>query len=147
MEKSMNEKKIMEVLKLRKEIKEKLEEIDKLVGKINAIIYIEEMIKKENEKEKPLDLTNHAPQILREFFKKKKEESTYTATDLYEVLEMSEKKFKEKIKLAIEGLFKEIKIEKERYKEIKEVIAGLCLAEEKIKKWFPDIFKEKNEKE
>jgi len=47
----MNEKKIMEVLKLRKEIKEKLEEIDELVGKINAIIYIEEMIKKENEKE------------------------------------------------------------------------------------------------
>lgn len=46
----MNEKKIMEVLKLRKEIKEKLKEIDELVGKINAIVYTE-MIKKENEKE------------------------------------------------------------------------------------------------
>jgi len=62
----------------------------------------------ENEKEKPLDLTNHAPQILREFFKKKKGESTYTATDLYEVLEMSEMKFKEKIKSAIEKLLEAI---------------------------------------
>jgi len=43
----MNEKKKIEILKLRKEVKEKLKEIDKLVGKINAIIYIEEIIKKE----------------------------------------------------------------------------------------------------
>jgi len=42
----MNENSVMRILKLRKEIKKKLEEIDKLVGEINAIVYAEEKIKK-----------------------------------------------------------------------------------------------------
>ncbi len=41
----MNENSVMRILKLRKEIKKKLEEIDKLVGEINAIVYTEEKLK------------------------------------------------------------------------------------------------------
>jgi len=54
--------------------------------------------------------------------------------------------FADSIKSAVLGLLEDIEMEKERYKEIKEVVAGLCLAEEKIKKWFPDVFDE-NERE
>jgi len=79
-------------------------------------------------KNEPLDLTNHAPQILREFFKKRKGESTYTATDLYEVLEMSEMKFKEKIKSAILELLKEIEAKE------KEIDASLSAMLNKTKK-------------
>ena len=46
---------------------------------------------------------------------------------------------KQHLESAIRGLLQEIKREKERYKEIKEVVSGLCIAEEKIKKWFPDV--------
>ncbi len=97
------------------------------------------------ERNEPLDLTNHTPQILREFFKKRKGESTYTATDLYEVLELSEKKFKENIKLAIEGLLKDIEECNDwspipLSNEIKKLTVKNL-----IKKWFPDIFKEENE--
>jgi len=50
--------------------------------------------------------------------------------------------FRKDIKSAVQGLLDEIKIEKERYKEIKEVVSGLCIAEEKIKKWLPDAVSE-----
>lgn len=36
----MNKKDIEEIMRIRMEIKKKLEEIDELVGKINAIIYL-----------------------------------------------------------------------------------------------------------
>ena len=42
----MNENSVMRILKLRQKIRIKLEEIDKLVGEINAIVYTEEKIKK-----------------------------------------------------------------------------------------------------
>jgi len=41
----MNENSVMRILKLRQKIKTKLEEIDKLVGEINAIVYTEEKLK------------------------------------------------------------------------------------------------------
>jgi len=90
-------------------------------------------------KNEPLDLTNHTPQILREFFKKKKGDITYTATDLYEVLEMSEMKFKEKIKSAILELLEEIEATiLELLKEIeakeKEIDASLSAILNKTKK-------------
>jgi len=44
------------------------------------------------------------------------------------------------VKSAVQGLLQEIKMEKERYKENLQVISGLCIAEEKIKKWFADVF-------
>ncbi|RLE69133.1 MAG: hypothetical protein DRJ34_01530 [Thermoprotei archaeon] len=109
-------------------------------------------------KNEPLDLTNHAPQILREFFKKRKGESTYTATDLYEVLEMSEMKLKEKIKSAILELLKEIEAkEKEIDASLSAILnktkkdtavnrgalygwgEALFWVKGKIKKWFADV--------
>jgi len=41
----MNENSVMRILKLRQKIRIKLEEIDKLVGEINAIVYTEEKLK------------------------------------------------------------------------------------------------------
>ena len=116
---------------------------------------------------KPLDLTNHASQVLRKFFRQEDGDKTnYTATDLYEVLEMSEKKLKEDIKLAVQGLLQEIEEDiaywKKVMKEYEEKELNAKTEEEKkeydeywkiaeqvhrvlntriknlIKKWFPD---------
>ena len=43
------------------------------------------------------------------------------------------------VKSAVQGLLQEIKAKKDGYKEVKEVISGLCIAEELIKKWFADV--------
>ena len=126
--------------------------------------------KKMNEEKKEfklLDLTNHASQVLRKFFRQEDGDKTnYTATDLYEVLEMSEKKLKEDIKLAVQGLLQEIEEDiaywKKVMKEYEEKELNAKTEEEKkeydeywkiaeqvhrvlntriknlIKKWFPD---------
>jgi len=46
------------------------------------------------------------------------------------------------LKSAVQGLLEEIKREKERYKENKQVVSGLCITEELIKKWFADVVSE-----
>ena len=120
---------------------------------------------------KLLDLTNHASQVLRKFFRQEDGDKTnYTATDLYEVLEISEKKLKEDIKLAVQGLLQEIEEDiaywKKVMKEYEEKELNAKTEEEKkeydeywkiaeqvhrvlntriknlIKKWFPDEVKE-----
>jgi len=89
---------------------------------------------------KPLDLTNHASQVLRKFFRQEDGDKTnYTATDLYEVLEMSENKFKQQIQEAVQGLLKEmeeIKLSNKTLLDLHYEIKQL------IKKYFPDEVKE-----
>jgi len=97
---------------------------------------------------KPLNLTNHASQILREFLRRKnKDKTNYTATDLYEVLEMSEKKLKEDIKLAVQGLLDELicevkSIENQGKHMYSDYYSGLrdgyLIAIKIIKKYFPE---------
>ena len=105
---------------------------------------------------KPLDLTNHASQILREFLKRKdKDKTNYTATDLYEVLEMSENKFRQQINEVIEGLLKEIDkaigyytiqnaLNESTFRN--ERIEGLKIAKELIRKYFLDVKENENER-
>jgi len=97
---------------------------------------------------KPLDLTNHASQVLRKFFRQEDGDKTnYTATDLYEVLEMSEKKLKEDIKLAVQGLLDELicevkSIENQGKHMYSDYYSGLrdgyLIAIKIIKKYFPE---------
>ena len=103
---------------------------------------------------KPLNLTNHASQILREFLKRKdKDKTNYTATDLYEVLEMSENKFRQQINEVIEGLLKEIELRAFVYRlestsmyvhclDTNPLVVYLDKVIELIKKFFPDEVRE-----
>jgi len=125
-------------------------------NKVGICVKGEKKMSEEKKEFKPLDLTNHASQVLRKFFRQEDGDKTnYTATDLYEVLEMSENKFRQQINEVIEGLLKEIDkaigyytiqnaLNESTFRN--ERIEGLKIAKELIRKYFLDVKENENER-
>ena len=59
----MDKKDIEEIMRIRMEIKKKLEEIDELVGKINAIIYLRGKEEKLRERDKKICFPPYGKEI------------------------------------------------------------------------------------